>query len=57
MSSIYWEGVKYLLTVEDYKGRVNTYTYYTQEALLEGIEKYKDQVISFNKVMNGILED
>lgn len=57
MSSIYWEGVKYSLTVEEYNGRVNTYTLDTEEELLEAIEKNKNKVITFKKVMNGILED
>lgn len=57
MSSIYWEGVKYSLTVEEYNGRVNTYTLDTEEELIEAIEKNKNKVITFKKVMNGILED
>ena len=57
MSSIYWEGIKYSLTVEEYNGRVNTYTFDTEEELIEAIEKNKNKVITFKKVMNGILED
>ena len=57
MSSIHWEGTKYSLTVEEYNGRVNTYTLDTEEELLEAIEKHKNKVIIIKKVMNGILED
>ena len=54
MISIYWEGIKYSLTVEEYNGRVNTYTFDTEEELLEAIEKHKNKVITVKKVMNGI---
>jgi hypothetical protein len=54
--NFYWEGIKYLLTVEYYNGRVETHTYFTEEALAEAINKYGNQVVTFQKVINGSVE-
>ena len=51
----YWEGITYQLYVEYYNGRVVTHTYNTEEELAEGIKKWGNQVISFKKVINGII--
>ena len=49
------EDIKYSLTVEEYNGRVNTYTCDTEEELFEAMEKHKNKVITIKKVMNDIL--
>ena len=50
MNSICWEDVKFSLTVEEYNGRVNTYTFDTEEELLEAIEKHKNKIITVKVV-------
>ena len=49
----YWEGIRYILNVEYYNGKVETYTFYTEEDLAKGIERYSNQILSFYKVIGG----
>lgn len=44
------EDIKYSLTVEEYKGRVNTYTFDTEEELFETIDKHKNKIITVKVV-------
>ena len=51
----YWEGIKYEMVCETPMGEVITRTYFTEEDLAKAIEVYSDQVISFRKVIGGII--
>ena len=51
----YWEGIKYQLFIRDDNGHVEPIYYDTEEQLAEGIKLFGDKVISFNKVINGII--
>ena len=48
----YWEGIKYQLFII---GHIEPLYYDTEEQLAEGIKLFGDKVVSFNKVINGII--
>ena len=51
----YWEGIKYQLFIRDNNGRVEIVYYDTEEQLAEGIKRFGDKVVSFNKIINGTI--